>query len=183
MSSQPCPPPTPPPCIGGTLHTVAAGETLSSIAQSFGVTLDQLVSANPQLITVGQVLCVPIAPSMCCLVLTPTASAPPTAGGTGWVHQSPPAGVTALVAAIGLPAPGTLGPYTVYVARFVPPSGVSFQFTLSAVVSPGGALVYAGGVSNTAGPLASGTQVLVFAGTPSGGVGPVVLQGSLANCH
>lgn len=176
-----CPPPPPPPC-SGVLHTVATGETLESIAQSFAVTLQALVAANPQLITAGQVLCVPTAPSTCCLTLAPSDGAPAGAGGTAWVRQAPPDTLTALVAAVGLPPPGTFGPFTQYLARFVLPNGTSFQFPLSAAPSSP-TPVLAGGTSVSVGPLPAATQVLVFPGTPAGAVGPVVLQGSLEACH
>lgn len=172
--------PPPPPCPG-VLHTVASGETLESIAQSAGITLQALVTANPQLIAVGQLLCVPVSVP-CCLVLQPTSVAPATAGGTAWVSQAPPDTVTALVVAVNLASPATLGPFTVYVARFVAPSGASFQFVLAPV---GGqpVPVVAGGTMLSAGPLDPNTSVLVFAGTPAGAVGPVVLQGSLTSCQ
>jgi len=62
-------PPTPP-CPDGFLYTVRPGDTMFRIAQRFGVSLDALIRANPQipnpdLIFPGQVLCVP-------RVVTPT---------------------------------------------------------------------------------------------------------------
>jgi LysM repeat protein len=174
-------PPPPPPTCTGVLHTVAAGETLDSIASSFGVTLEALVDANPQLITPGQILCVPVTPQICCLVLQAANGAPATAGGTGWVQQTPPNIVTTLVAAIQLPPPATFGPYTEYFARYVQPTGASFQFPLTPVTSA--VPLVAGGITTPSGPLPSTTQVLVFPGTPAGAVGPVVLQGSLTTCH
>lgn len=178
MSSAP---PTPPPCTG-TLHTVASGETLQSIAASFGITLDQLVSANPQLISVGQVLCVPVTTTACCLVLMSTGV---VSGASGTALVSPSVGVggaTLLVGAIGLPAPSTLGPFDTFFARFVPPTGPSVTFALGmAPNSP--QPVFAGGTSGVTVALPDTTTVLVFPGTTAGAVGPVVLQGTLANCH
>lgn len=178
MSSTP---PTPPPCTG-TLHTVVSGETLQSIASAFGVTLDQLVTANPQLITTGQILCVPVTTTACCLVLTPTGV---VLGASGTALVSPSIGVggsTLLVGAIGLPAPSTLGNFDTYFARFVPPTGPSVTFALGAAPnSP--QPVFAGGTSGVTLALPNATTVLVFPGTMAGAVGPVVLQGTLANCH
>jgi lysozyme len=57
------PPPAPPPASGKT-YTVQSGDTLSAIAAKFGVTLQALEQANPQitnpnLIYVGQVINIP----------------------------------------------------------------------------------------------------------------------------
>lgn len=54
----------PPQCTNGFIYTVAAGDTLYRIAQRYGITLDMLIRANPQIsnpdmINVGQRICVP----------------------------------------------------------------------------------------------------------------------------
>lgn len=51
----------------GQRYTVRAGDTLFLIARRYGVTIQQILNANPQitnpdLIFVGQVLCIPTAP-------------------------------------------------------------------------------------------------------------------------
>jgi spore coat assembly protein SafA len=53
-----------PPCPGGCIYTAVAGDTLFLIAQRFGVSLDALIAANPQItdpnvIQVGQRICIP----------------------------------------------------------------------------------------------------------------------------
>ncbi|NLZ92522.1 MAG: LysM peptidoglycan-binding domain-containing protein [Firmicutes bacterium] len=65
-----CIPIPPPPSIecSGFLYTVQSGETLSQIAQRFGVTVQQIFAANPQIIDVnrifaGQQICIPAARS------------------------------------------------------------------------------------------------------------------------
>lgn len=57
-------PPAPPSCPGGQLYTVRAGDTMFQIAQRFGISLQRLIDANPQitnpnLIFPGQVICIP----------------------------------------------------------------------------------------------------------------------------
>lgn len=57
-------PPPPPACAGGTIVTVRQGETMGGIARRFGVGLQAMIAANPQvsdpnLLAVGQQLCVP----------------------------------------------------------------------------------------------------------------------------
>ncbi|WP_053651480.1 LysM peptidoglycan-binding domain-containing protein [Streptomyces sp. XY431] len=62
----PNPDPLPTPAPGAASHTVVAGDTLSAIAARYGVGLDAVVNANPQLadpdrIEVGQVISLPTA--------------------------------------------------------------------------------------------------------------------------
>ena len=42
-------------------HTVAAGDTFESVANKYGVTVRELVNANPQLLKTGDSLTVPVA--------------------------------------------------------------------------------------------------------------------------
>lgn len=42
-------------------HTVAAGDTFESIANKYGLTVRELVSANPQLLKTGEQLTIPVA--------------------------------------------------------------------------------------------------------------------------
>ncbi|KJS64067.1 MAG: peptidoglycan-binding protein [Peptococcaceae bacterium BICA1-7] len=56
--------PRPPQKCDGQFYTVKASNTLFSIAQSFGVTVQQIVAANPQIVDpdiiyVGQEICIP----------------------------------------------------------------------------------------------------------------------------
>lgn len=53
-----------PSCPNGFLYTVVAGDTMFRIASKFGVSLNALIAANPQVanpnvIVAGQVLCIP----------------------------------------------------------------------------------------------------------------------------
>ncbi|MGW2539402.1 LysM peptidoglycan-binding domain-containing protein [Kitasatospora sp. NPDC001574] len=62
------PDPLPTPDPGTATHTVVAGDTLSAVAARYGVGLDAMVNANPQLadpdrIEVGQVISLPTAPA------------------------------------------------------------------------------------------------------------------------
>lgn len=56
--------PGPIPCPGGTIYTVKQGDSLYIIALRFGVSLDRLIAANPQItdpsrLTIGQPICIP----------------------------------------------------------------------------------------------------------------------------
>lgn len=56
--------PSPPQKCDGQFYTVKASNTLFSIAQSFGVTVHEIIAANPQIVNpdiiyVGQEICIP----------------------------------------------------------------------------------------------------------------------------
>ncbi len=58
-------PPAQPFCPHGQIYTVMAGDSLFSIAQRFGISLQELVAANPQitnpdLIFPGELICIPV---------------------------------------------------------------------------------------------------------------------------
>jgi spore coat assembly protein SafA len=61
---RPAPPSLAPSCPGGQIYVVVPGDTMFQIAQQFGVSLEALIQANPQVvdpdrIEVGQKLCIP----------------------------------------------------------------------------------------------------------------------------
>lgn len=56
--------PGPIPCPGGTIYRVQAGDSMFLIAQRFGIPLNTLIAANPQIsdpsrLTIGQPICIP----------------------------------------------------------------------------------------------------------------------------
>jgi len=130
-----------------------SGDTLFFIAQRFGVTLNALIAANPQipnpnLIFPGQRICVPTGvPALpiieCCMLLFRTANVPilpdAEAGGVARVVQSPQGG-NVLVSTIGLPLPSTFGG-TTYVAWIRRPSQSPIPFQLlqtgPVIIEPG----------------------------------------------
>lgn len=68
----------------GTIYVVKAGDTLSTIAQQYGVTIEDLIAVNrltdPNLLRVGQILIIPTsgAAQTAVAAATATANAPPT---------------------------------------------------------------------------------------------------------
>lgn len=60
---QGMPHPEPPPCPNGVYYKVKPGDTLYTIAQSFNVTVQAILMANPGIdpnnLQVGQILCIP----------------------------------------------------------------------------------------------------------------------------
>ncbi len=57
------PAPSPVPCPDGTLYTIVAGDTLYNLSRRFGVTVDEILEANPGLdpnnLQVGRMICIP----------------------------------------------------------------------------------------------------------------------------
>ena len=53
-----------PPCPGGTIYIIRAGDTLYAIAQRFGTTVNALIAANPGInplnLIIGQPICIPV---------------------------------------------------------------------------------------------------------------------------
>jgi hypothetical protein len=64
--ATPTPEPTPPPAPTPQVYVIKEGDTLSKIAQSFGLTLDELLAANegtienPDRIVVGDEIIIPV---------------------------------------------------------------------------------------------------------------------------
>ena len=58
--------PQPAPCPGGTVHTIAAGNTYYNLAQRYNTTVDAIRRANPGVdennLQIGQKICIPVSP-------------------------------------------------------------------------------------------------------------------------
>ncbi|HHW40984.1 MAG TPA: SafA/ExsA family spore coat assembly protein [Syntrophomonadaceae bacterium] len=105
----------PPPCdCAGKFYRVKPGDTLYNIAQRFGISLDAIIRANPQipdpnLIYPGQVICVPgVYRREYCIILTPERYVHPDCGGICWI-KTKDRHTEVLVLATGLPDPSTYG--------------------------------------------------------------------------
>jgi len=85
--------PTPQPMAEAITHTVKAGDSLTSIAEEYGTTVEAIVAANeiadPQMIRLGQVLIIPLGS------LTPTLTATPLPAPAG--TPTPPYSAPALL--------------------------------------------------------------------------------------
>lgn len=115
-----------PRCPNGLIHIVQPGDTLSAIARRFGISLQVLLQANPQiidpnLIFVGQPICIPIILVFpCCIVLQPTANGA-VLGAIGGVTliERVNARFRITFAGVALPSPRTLGNFDSYVGSLV----------------------------------------------------------------
>lgn len=115
------------PICSGQMYTVRPGDTLSAIAQRFGVTLQQILAVNPQItnanvIFIGQSVCIPISPQPqedCAIVLSLSGEAfpalPAIAGGVVLIQQTDAEHFAVTFAATGLPLPETIGNFNAYI--------------------------------------------------------------------
>lgn len=188
-------PPPPPPFCSGFLYTVQPGDTLFFIAQRFGVSLQALIAANPQitnpsLIFPGQVICIPSVPPVpgeieCCMTLFRTTIVPVTSGGVARVRQFRADGGNILIGTIFLPDPATLGTgLTTYVAWVRGPSTVLRKVPLTLCLPNEG--VWVGVLQDPVSPVAPFNDIIVTAETSSTVTVPgptVVLQGFFSNCR
>ncbi|MDR5658530.1 LysM peptidoglycan-binding domain-containing protein [Serpentinicella sp. ANB-PHB4] len=110
-------PPVPPPvdCPDGTLYTVRAGDTMFLIARRFGVSLQRLIQANPQVtdpnvLEIGQQICIPAPdvplPTGIVRVLLKPEPSITALGGVAFVNVDDP---TLWITTFGLPALSELG--------------------------------------------------------------------------
>ena len=122
-------------------YTVQPGDTMFTIAQRFGVRLNALIAANPQIPNPNQihpcdVLCVPgTAPSTIprvALINAPTGVLT-DAKGSVLVRFLATNQRSITVSAVGVPAPSSLGNFNSYqaVVSFPPPEDASFEIHLS----------------------------------------------------
>ncbi|KAB3530468.1 LysM peptidoglycan-binding domain-containing protein [Alkaliphilus serpentinus] len=130
--------PTPPPtefCPNGTIYIAQQGDTLFLISRRYGITVQKLIEANPQIpdpniLEVGQRVCIPIPdlpiPNGACKAeLMPIYRG--VLGGTAFVDVGTP---TLWIATFGLPAPAIVNPqFSVYVAWVYNPTAGSYVKT------------------------------------------------------
>lgn len=201
----PGPAPTPPPRVPTTCppgfqgrYTVQPGDTMFFIAQTFGVSLQALINANPHipnpnLIFPGDVLCVPGVPPVqlpCCLILVRQIPGEPVAG-VALVRLAGEGQGSVSVIGAGLPEPTIFGNFNAYAGVLVlpPPVGGEFVFPLTRVASPpGDPASWAGTLFFPVPPglpiLTEATEIQIRPfNTATGATGSVILANALARCY
>lgn len=114
----------------GRFYTIQSGENLNIISQKFGVSLAQILAANPQItnpnvLYVGQRICIPartVIQKGCAIVLSQSAdteSAIPDAGGVVLIQPIEGDRHRITFAAAGLPKPESIGDFTAYVGSVI----------------------------------------------------------------
>ncbi|PZN07547.1 MAG: hypothetical protein DIU69_11485 [Bacillota bacterium] len=194
-------PPPPATSPGGFVYTVRPGDTLYGIARRFGVSMDALLAANPQIqdpsiVCPGQIIWVtpgtklPVPAVDCSLLLFRTANVPrgPAAGGVARIFQATDLGAHVLVAMTGLPAPSTFGGLT-FVAwlRGVACTGQTVKVPLVPADPPRASRVWVGSLAVVPGQqLAPFEDVIVTAEVTDEVTRPtsnrIVAMGMYAHC-
>lgn len=181
-------PPVPEPfCTDGTIYIVQRGDSLFTIARKFGITLQRLIQANPQIpdpnvVEIGMRVCVPIQdtplPSGVCHVnLVPML--PEILGGTAFINTNDS---TLWVATFGLPAPVQFDDkFCMYVAWLVNRVDDTYQRTDLRACLPG----FEAGYCKFNTEIKSYDEIIITAETvpvPSKPCGPIVLKGNCKKC-
>lgn len=174
--------PPPPSECSGQLYTVKAGDTLSRIAGEIGVSLQELIRANPQitnpnLIYIGQRICMPMLMRPCTVIMRSTNYAPNSIGFAHIILE--PAEVT--IFGLNLPRPETFGAgFRTYRAWVV---DVETQNRLRIDLTRFFADVWLGRGGD--GSLENFDEVFITAEPLTGAsspTGPRVLEGRIVNC-
>ena len=110
---------------GGSTYTVKDGDTLAGIASRFGVSLEDLRAANPNIdaskISVGQVLKLPVSPDAATAASPTPAALPTEIAPTFAPATEPPPTQAPLATSTPAPIPDTPAP-----AATAPPSGGTY---------------------------------------------------------
>lgn len=183
------PPPPPVVCPEGTIYIAQPGDTMFIISRRFGVSLQRLIDANPQIpdpsvIQVGQRICVPtpdapLPPGICRVMLTVQPNIP-ALGGVAFVNLEDP---TIWITTFGLPKLPELGKeYCGYYA-WVGNKNTSTYFRVD--LKDCGVPNILAGYGKTKGAWSIDDEILVTAEKathPKAPSGLVVLKGTLATC-
>ncbi|WP_207640695.1 LysM peptidoglycan-binding domain-containing protein [Alkaliphilus transvaalensis] len=183
------PPPPGPFCPDGTIYTARRGDSLFSIARRFGITLQRMIQANPQIpdpnvVEVGQRICIPppddipVPTGICRVNLIPQREG--VFGGTSFINISEG---DVWVATFGLPAPNDLDPgLSTYRAWVVDENQeLYYSFTLKVTDAPGIEAGYSAANMSFEGY----DSIIVTAEpypVPTRPSGPVLLRGTIIPC-
>jgi LysM repeat protein len=168
-------------------YVISPGDTLFRISQMFRVTLQALLAANPQItnpnvIIVGDVLCVPSLITIPCAVqLNKRGRVPFGTGGAAYANFGPRGGQAISVVAT-LPQPSYFGNYDRYTATaFIQDVGGFGNELFATNEDPP---TWASRIElPTAASLTQATRIVVQPSNSRTGIdGPVILEGNLNSC-
>ncbi|NLM70265.1 MAG: LysM peptidoglycan-binding domain-containing protein [Firmicutes bacterium] len=174
-------------------YTVQQGDSMFSIAQRFGVSLDALIAANPQITNPNQifpcdVLCVPCkkdrVDTPCTALLNRSGTIISDAAGSALIRSLNTNERSISVLGVGIPDPSDLGVFNSYQCRVLFPDGSSFEFLLLPIsLGPSKPKTWAGTLTFGPGMWPSNTLIVVRPlNRDNGKTGPAVLTGTLEKC-
>jgi len=184
-------------CPGGFIYTIQAGDTFFRLAQRYGISVQDLINANPGVdpdrLQIGQRICIPIpAPPAepvlpCCVYLPPVVSAPPASAGVVLVREATAGQYAFTYAATGLPEPESLGNFNAYIgsvimAREEPPRPVVFSAVLGRTTALDQPVTWSGTRVISERPRVDDTVVIRPINLEQDIQGPILLRNTLFAC-
>lgn len=174
-------------------YTVQPGDSMFTIAQRFGVSLNALIAANPQVTNPNQifpcdVLCVPCEDddisTPCTALLRQTGTIIGNAAGSALIRFLNTGERSISVLGVGLPEPSDLGEFNSYQCRVAFPDGSSNHFILLPIsLGPSKPKTWAGTLTFGSGDWPRSTMIVVRPiHRDKGKTGAAVLTGTLEKC-
>lgn len=190
---QPCREPVSCPPGFQCRYTVQPGDSMFTIAQRFGVSLNALIAANPQITNPNQifpcdVLCVPCEDddisTPCTALLRQTGTIIGNAAGSALIRFLNTGERSISVLGVGLPEPSDLGEFNSYQCRVAFPDGSSNHFILLPIsFGPSKPKTWAGTLTFGSGDWPRSTMIVVRPiHRDKGKTGAAVLTGTLEKC-
>lgn len=192
--------PVPPPvtCPEGFIYTIRAGDTFFLLAQRYGISVQDLLTANPGVdpdrLQIGQNICIPVAPAPpaepalpCCAYLPPVLSAPPLSAGVVLVRMAGVGRYAFTYAATNLPEPETLGDFDAYIGSVImpreePPRPVTFSAVLGRTAALNQPVTWSGTRIVPERPRIDDTVVVRPINLEQDIPGPILLRNTLFGC-
>ncbi|AKL96260.1 spore coat assembly protein SafA [Clostridium aceticum] len=180
--------PPPPPgvfCPDGTIYIVQRGDTMFNIARRFGVTLQKLIEANPQvpdpnILEVGQRICIPVSDAPLPEGIRRVLLRPERTGILGATAFVSLPDATIWISTFGLPAPSTIDPKLKCYYAWVVNRGADRYYRVT--LKDSGAQDIMVGYGDTTGSFVGYDEVIVTAEATTSvdkPTGPVVLRGNI----
>lgn len=184
--------------LGTVPYAIQPGDTFWIIAQRVGVSVNDIITLNPQVnpnfLVVGQQICIPyILPKLYqfpCVVTLLATEPNQRAGGSVWIREDEfsVSGFPILFAATFLPEPSTLGDFDAYIGRITiaePPPGppIIYSVILDRVERPLQQVTWAGTRIIPERPAVTDTVEVMPYNTTTDVTGSAILRSTLEKCE
>lgn len=177
-------------------YTVQPGDSMFSVAQRFGVSLNALIAANPQIpnpnvLFPGDVLCVPCTGPVstpCCVVMPDALGAITDRKGVALIRFLSTNQRSVTISAVGLPDPDSFGNFDAYMGFITIPAPESQTYNWPLVATPFTdpdlPVTYSGTFNFPAGSgfPPNATVYVRPVRVSTGDLGPVVVSNTLQGC-